>query len=137
MKNISEKLLKSMEDQFSGEYMGGKIAIDNNQTINFMNDNCVSVEDLCEQETWTMDYGSDILDFEITCEELNKKLQISTYDYQSRFDMNLAESEIFFNALEKYAESQGFDTERVSALSVDEESEQFVSKFFENYQQKK
>jgi len=78
----AKNLLNKMCVQFNGEYMGGKCAIDNDSTINFMNDNCVEVVELCGQETWVQSdgsyitrnddlyfEGSDITDFEIIDDE--------------------------------------------------------------------
>ena len=82
MKNQAERVLEQIENNFNGMYMGGLIVIDNNITIDYLNDECVAVKELCEQETWVMDDGSyitrnddlyysgnDIVDFEITHDE--------------------------------------------------------------------
>lgn len=82
--NTAEKLLASSFTLFRARLVnGGLEAIDNDETIEFFNENCVSVTELCGQETWVQFDGSyvtrnddlyfsgdDITDFEIIHEDL-------------------------------------------------------------------
>ena len=72
------ELLIEMKNQFNEKSIF-LCAINNDETIEYLNDNSVYVQDLCEQETWTLGDGSyitrnedlyftgeDISDFELT-----------------------------------------------------------------------
>ncbi|WP_249922446.1 hypothetical protein [Salmonella enterica] len=58
---------------------------------------------------------------------------INTYDPAGRFDMNDAEAKVFFAFVAKEAEAAGFDTEYTESNYVDEESENFVEKCFQEF----
>ena len=59
-------------------------------------------------------------------------ITINTYDAEGRFDMNREEAKEFFALIEKKAIEAGYDVEFAESISVDEESESFVNKCFEN-----
>ncbi len=58
MKSTAQRTFEAMDQYFIGEYRGGKLADNNMETIVFLNDNCVQVVDLCDQETWIQDDNS-------------------------------------------------------------------------------
>lgn len=63
-----------------------------------------------------------------------KTLTLNTNDAAARFDFDNEQAAKFFDYVEQKALANGYDSvERVSALSVDEESEQFVNKCFADY----
>ncbi len=57
-KSTAQKTIETMGEYFIGEYRGGKLADNNMETIDFLNDNCVQVVDLYDQETWIQDDNS-------------------------------------------------------------------------------
>lgn len=59
-------------------------------------------------------------------------ITINTYDAEGRFDMTQEEAKEFFALIEKKAIEAGYDVEFAESISVDEESESFVNKCFEN-----
>ncbi len=58
MKSTAQRTFEAMDELFICEYRGGKLADNNMKTIDFLNDNCVQVVDLCDQETWIQDDNS-------------------------------------------------------------------------------
>ncbi len=58
MKSTAQRTFEAMGEYFICEYRGGKLAYDNMETIDFLNDNCVQVLALCDQETWIQDDNS-------------------------------------------------------------------------------
>lgn len=63
-----------------------------------------------------------------------KTLTLNTYDAAARFDMSDEQAAKFFDHVEKLALASGYyGVSRVIKTSVDEESENFVTRCFENY----
>lgn len=62
-----------------------------------------------------------------------KTLTINTYDPSGRFNMNTEEATNFFSELEYQAIKDGYDVEYDECNNVDEDSEHYTTKFFENY----
>lgn len=62
-----------------------------------------------------------------------KTITINTYDPAGRFNMTDEEAKVFFDYVEQKAIESGYDVEYTSTISVDTESEEFVSNLFENY----
>lgn len=62
-----------------------------------------------------------------------KTITINTYDPANRFNMNDAEAKDFFKFVEQKATEEGYAVKYTSAISVDEESEEFVSNLFQQY----
>ncbi|MBZ6561987.1 hypothetical protein [Klebsiella michiganensis] len=60
-------------------------------------------------------------------------ITINTYDPEARFDMSTEEAKSFFAFVESRAKASGFDVKYDSCSFVDEESERFVEKCFEDY----
>ncbi|MEN0629813.1 hypothetical protein AAIG33_20570 [Phytobacter ursingii] len=60
-------------------------------------------------------------------------ITINTYDPEARFDMNKEQAKEFFKFVEAKAIEAGYDVAYDEAISVDEESEEFVEKLFSNY----
>ncbi len=85
--NLAEKTIESLRNKFEENMVqGGYSALDNSELHDDLNDSCVGVKDILDQETWVMSDGSfitrncdiywtgdDILDFEITEEIENEK----------------------------------------------------------------
>lgn len=62
-----------------------------------------------------------------------KTILINTYDPAGRFDLNKSDADIFFSFVAEKAENAGFNVEYTEALSVDENSERFVTDCFKNW----
>lgn len=62
-----------------------------------------------------------------------KTITINTYDPANRFNMNEAEAKDFFKFVEQKATEEGYAVKYTSDISVDEESEDFVSNLFQQY----
>ena len=60
-------------------------------------------------------------------------ITINTYDPANRFNMNDEQARKFFQYVEETAIAEGYEVQFASAISVDQLSEDFVSKCFENY----
>lgn len=60
-------------------------------------------------------------------------ITINTYDPEARFNMDNDEAKSFFEFVEKKATDAGFKVQYDSCNYVDEESERFVEKCFEDY----
>lgn len=60
-------------------------------------------------------------------------ITINTYDPAGRFNMTDEEAKVFFDHVAQKATEAGYDVEYTSAISVDTESEEFVSKLFQQY----
>lgn len=62
-----------------------------------------------------------------------KTITINTYDPANRFNMNEAEAKDFFKFVEQKATEEGYAVKYTSDISVDEESEDFVSNLFQQF----
>ena len=62
-----------------------------------------------------------------------KIITINTYDPEGRFGMNAERAGKFFKHVEQKALDEGYDVQFTEAVSVDQFSEDFVTKCFENY----
>ena len=62
-----------------------------------------------------------------------KTITINTYDPEGRFGMNAERAGKFFKYIQQEARNEGYDVQFTEAVSVDEFSEDFVAKRFENY----
>lgn len=62
-----------------------------------------------------------------------KIITINTYDPEGRFGMNAERAVRFFEHLKQEAIDEGYGFQFTKAVSVDEFSEYFVTKHFENY----
>lgn len=60
-------------------------------------------------------------------------ITINTYDPANRFNMDDEQASQFFQYVEKTAIAEGYAVSFTSAIYVDQLSEDFVSKCFENY----
>lgn len=60
-------------------------------------------------------------------------ITINTYDPAGRFDMTEEEGKAFFAHVEQQAKDAGFDVEFACNTYVDEQSERFVEKCFQDY----
>lgn len=60
-------------------------------------------------------------------------ITINTYDPANRFDMDDEQAKKFFKHVEQKALDEGYDVQFTEAVSVDQFSEDFVTKCFENY----
>lgn len=58
---------------------------------------------------------------------------INTYDAAGRFNMENNEAKDFFKFVETQAINSGYEMVYDEATCVDEESERFITKCFENY----
>jgi hypothetical protein len=55
----ANETIKKLRDKFQEkEYQGGLVAIDNDEVIELLNDEAVHVQDIKDQETWTLNDGS-------------------------------------------------------------------------------
>ena len=89
--NLAEKTIAELRNKFQKNMLtGGYVAIDNSELHDDLNDSCVTVKEILDQETWVMSDGSyitrnediywtgdDVDDFEIT-EDLENEKQNNT-----------------------------------------------------------
>lgn len=60
-------------------------------------------------------------------------ITINTYDMENRFNLNDEDTKKFLQYAEQEAINAGYKVEFTTAISVDQSSEDFLSKCFENY----
>ena len=60
-------------------------------------------------------------------------ITINTYDPAGRFDFDTETAGRFFKYVEEQAKAQGYDVEFYEAISVDSDSEEFVSECFQEF----